>query len=234
MHARCFAGALLLAAPVLAHQETIAYSRLVIRENGDVEYALKVPVEDLAETIGKSGHGPLNAPEVRAAEELLFHTFQPLVGMTSGGSPCAVERAGIEVPEDERLYGELRFVFHCPPGAPVTLDYHVFFEVDPGHMGMLEVESPGGRARAELIAERPRWEVDASAGGPPQVRPVGAGTSPPANGPRPVAAASADISRESAPRAEHGLLPHERDTRVVNAGTSAEGAAKPTRQAYRD
>ena len=79
--------------------------------------------------------------------------------MTSAGAPCPVERNGIDVPEDERLYGELRFVFHCPAGAPVTLDYRVFFDVDPGHVGMLEVESPGGKTRAELIRERPRWEV---------------------------------------------------------------------------
>ena len=108
-------GALLMAAPAAAHQETVAYSRLVIRESGDVEYALKIPVEDLAETAGKSGHAQLNAPEVRAAQELFFQKFQPLVGISSGGAPCPVERAGIEVPEDDRLYGELRFVFHCPP-----------------------------------------------------------------------------------------------------------------------
>jgi hypothetical protein len=162
-------GALLMAAPAAAHQETVAYSRLVIRESGDVEYALKIPVEDLAETAGKSGHAQLNAPEVRAAQELFFQKFQPLVGISSGGAPCPVERAGIEVPEDDRLYGELRFVFHCPPGARVTLDYRVFFDVDPGHMGMLEIETAGGKARAELISQRPRWQIDTSQEGPPQV-----------------------------------------------------------------
>ena len=135
---RCFA------APAAAHQETVAYSRMVIRENGDVEYALKIPVEDLAETVGRQGHAALNAPEVRAAEELLFR-LQPLVGMSSGGVPCPVERRGIDVPEDERLYGRCASSFHCPAGAPVTIDYRVFFDVDPGHMGMLEVESPGGK-----------------------------------------------------------------------------------------
>ena len=118
MRAGFFLGALLMAAPAAAHQETVAYSRMVIRESGDVEYALKIPVEDLAETAGKSGHTPLNAPEVRAAQELFFEKFQPLVGMTSGGARCPVERAGIEVPEDDRLYGEMRFVFHCPPAHP--------------------------------------------------------------------------------------------------------------------
>ncbi len=163
-------GALLMAAPAAAHQETVAYSRMVIRESGDVEYALKIPVEDLAEAAGRSGHGPLNAPEVRAAQELFFQKFQPRLSMTARGSRCPVERAGIEVPEDDRLYGEMHFVFHCPPGAPVTLDYRVFFDVDLGHMGMLEIESPGGTARAELIIERPRWQIDASQDGPPQVR----------------------------------------------------------------
>jgi hypothetical protein len=163
---------LLLAAPARAHQDTIAHSRMSIRANGDVEYALKIPVEDLAESLGRDGHTALDAPQVRAAEELLFRHFQPLLGMTSGGVPCPVERSGIDVPEDERLYGELRFVFHCPAGAPVTLDYRVFFDIDPGHMGMLDVETPGGTTRAEIIRERRRWEVRTTADGPPEIRAV--------------------------------------------------------------
>jgi hypothetical protein len=171
---------------------------MVIRASGDVEYALKIPVEDLAETLGRDGHATLNAPEVRGAEEALFSHFLPLVGMRSDGVPCPVERRGIEVPEDERLYGELRFVFHCPAGAPVTLDYRVFFEEDPGHVGMLEVESPGGKTRAELIIERPRWEVDVSANGPPKIRPVEAMTA------LPVTTGSADERPAKAERAASG------------------------------
>jgi hypothetical protein len=87
---------------------------------------------------------------VRAAEERLFEHFQPLVGLFSGAAPCPVECAGIEVPEDECLYGEMRFVFHCPAGAPVTIDYRVFFDIDPGHMGML-ARVLGFRAAFELL-----------------------------------------------------------------------------------
>jgi len=165
-------GALLLAVPAAAHQDTVAHSRMVIRPNGDVAYALKIPVEDLAEVLGQKGHHALQAPEVRVAEERLFQHFQALVSMTSRGAPCPAERDGIDVPEDERLYAELRFVFHCTPRVPVTIDYRVFFEEDPRHVGLLEVESAGGVTRAELIAEHPRWEVDASREGAPALRPV--------------------------------------------------------------
>jgi hypothetical protein len=163
---------LLVARPAGAHQKTVAHSRLVMRANGEVDYALKIPVEDLAEPLGREGHAALDAPEVRAAEEPLFRHFSPLVSMSSSGVPCRMERNGIDVPEDERLYGELRFIFHCPAGAPVTLDYDVFFAVDPAHVGMLEVEGTDGMARAELIVERPRWEITPSAEGPPRVRPL--------------------------------------------------------------
>jgi hypothetical protein len=166
----CVLAALLLAGTASAHQDTVARSRMVIGSNGDVEYALKIPVEDLAEVLGRQGHAALNAPEVHGATELLFRHFLPRIGVSSTGGPCPVERRGLDVPEDERLYGELHFVFKCPAGAPVTLDYRVFFDIDPGHVGVLEVESPGGKARAELIRERPRWEIDASGAGPPQVR----------------------------------------------------------------
>jgi len=203
-------GALLLAAPASAHQDTVAYSRMVIQANGEVEYALKIPVEDLAEALGRHGHTPLNAPEVRGAEESLFGHFQPLIGLSSAGAPCPVERRGIDVPEDERLYGELRFAFRCPAGAPVTLDYRVFFDIDPGHMGMLEVEGAGGKTRAELIRERPRWEVQPTETGPPQVRFLEGPAAPPPPekmGPRPVIAEPATRAQEAPPAAEPDALP---------------------------
>lgn len=202
--------ALLLAAPAAAHQDTVAHSRMVIRENGEVDYALKIPVEDLAETLGHHSHTPLDAPQVRSAEERLFRHFLPLVGLTSGGEPCPVERRGLDVPEDERLYGELRMRFRCPAGAPVTLDYRVFFDIDPGHMGMLEVESAGGTTRAELIGERPRWEVDTSVAGPPQLRAVAGAAAPPLEKSRPVTAAkpiSAELA-SSGEKAEQIAEPH--------------------------
>jgi hypothetical protein len=213
MRLLCILGALLVAAPAAAHQETVAHSRMVIRDNGDVEYALKIPVEDLAETVGRRDHAALNAPEVRAAEDLLFRKFLPLVGMTSAGAPCPVERNGIEVPEDERLYGELRFVFHCQAGAPVTLDYRVFFDVDPGHMGRLEVETPGGKTRAELIVERPRWEVQTPEHGPPRIQAVG--TAAPTEKSVPVASANA-IMGEPAGSSEEARLVATPDARRVS------------------
>jgi hypothetical protein len=217
-------GALLIAAPAAAHQDTIAHSRMVIRENGDVEYALKIPVEDLAEALGRRDHTALNAPEVRGAEEQLFRHFQPLVGMTAAGAPCPVERNGIEVPEDDRLYGEMRFVFHCPAEAPVTIDYRVFFDIDPGHVGVLNVESPGGKARAELIVERPRWEVLATADGPPQVRHVEGAAAPNANG-QPISAKPVvAVPARGAQKAGYSAKPDAR--RVSNVEEPAKTASR--------
>jgi hypothetical protein len=219
-------GALLFAAPAAAHQDTVAYSRMVIRENGDVEYALKIPVEDLAEALGRPEHATLNAPEVRGAEAQLFRHFQPLVGMTSGGEPCPVERNGIEVPEDDRLYGEMRFVFHCDPGAPVTIDYRVFFDIDPGHMGMLQVETPGGKTRAELIIERPRWEVHAPADGPPQIRHIESTAALPTKNGVPLASAMSTIA-EPARNTEEARLAAKPDARRMS------NVEEPTKTARR-
>jgi hypothetical protein len=215
-HALAMLGALLSAAPASAHQDTIAYSRMVIRENGDVEYALKIPVEDLAETLGRRDHTALDAPEVRGAAGQLFRHFQPLVGMSSGGAPCPVERKGIEVPEDERLYGEMRFVFRCEPGASVTIDYRVFFDVDPGHLGMLEVETPGGKTRAELIIERPRWEVQALAEGPPQIRAIESSTALPTERSGTPSAGAKPVLAERTRTAEEASLAAKSDARRVS------------------
>ena len=221
-------GALLLAAPARAHQDTVAHSRMVIRANGDVEYALKIPVEDLAETLGRPSHAALNAPEVRDAENLLFQHFQPLISMTSAGAPCPVERRGIDVPEDERLYGELRFVFRCPAEAPVTIDYRVFFDIDPGHVGMLEVESPGGTARAELIRERPRWEVHAPGAGPPQIRAVDGTATLPTEESKPVAGAKAITAEPARSRGEPARAAEPARSRTSSSPRTARAARSAT------
>ncbi len=201
---------------------------MVIRANGDVEYALKIPVEDLAETLGRPSHAALNAPEVRGAEDLLFRHFQPLVGMTSAGAPCPVERRGIDVPEDERLYGELRFVFRCPAGAPVTIDYRVFFDIDPGHVGMLEVESPGGTTRAELIREHPRWEVQTSGAGPPQIRAVESTATLPTEESKPVAGTTAITPSPPGARTKSGAPPSPARSRTSNSPRTARAARTAT------
>ncbi|HEY3233847.1 MAG TPA: hypothetical protein VGJ84_03970 [Polyangiaceae bacterium] len=166
------ASGMLFASSGSGHQDTIAHSRIVLVPNGDVEYALKIPVEDLAEVLGRPPHTPSNAPEVRAGEDRLFRHFLPLISISAGNAPCPVERRGIDVPEDERLYGELHFVFRCPPKTTLALDYRVFFDVDPGHVGMLEVEGSGETVRAELILEKPRWEIHVSQPGPPELRAI--------------------------------------------------------------
>jgi hypothetical protein len=157
----------------------------------------------------------------------LFRHFLPLVGMTSAGAPCPVERRGIDVPEDERLYGELRFVFRCPAGAPVTLDYRVFFDVDPGHVGMLEVESPGGKTRAELIRERPRWEVHTPGAGPPQIRAVEITAPLPTENNRPNAGAKAIIAEPARSAEEAGRAAKPGARRVSNVEQPSNTARRP-------
>jgi hypothetical protein len=191
----CAVAGLLAAAPAAA-QDTVAHSRMVIRADGTVTYALKIPVEDLAGAIGSPEQTALNAQQVRGAEERLFDHFLPLITLSAGGRRCAAQRSGMDVPQAERLYGELRFRFSCPAGVPVTVDYRVFFDVDPGHVGTLDVEGPGGQARAEFSADKPRWEVNAGLTGPPQLRAYEAGgTRPPA----PIAAAPPEPGAEAAP-----------------------------------
>jgi hypothetical protein len=70
---------------------------------------------------------------------------------------------------------------------------------------MLEVESPGGKARAELIRERPRWQIDPTGEGPPRVSFVETAAAAPA-GKRP-AAPSAPRAESAPPAAEAPRLP---------------------------
>jgi hypothetical protein len=123
----------------------------------------------------------------------------------------------------------MRFVFRCEPGAAVTLDYRVFFDVDPGHMGMLEVETWGGKARAELIIERQRWEVSAPAEAPPQVRHVESAAAPNVNA-QPLANAKPALAEPNRRTAEARFAANPDARR----GPNVEAPAKKASRAYRN
>jgi hypothetical protein len=92
---------------------------------------------------------------------------------------------------------------------------------------MLEVESPGGKTRAELILERPRWEVRTPGAGPPQIRAVESTATLPSEKNRPIAGAKAIITEPARSAEEAGGVTKPDARRVSNVEAPSNTARRP-------
>lgn len=142
------------------HFATMTHSRVTVEPTGEVAYTLQVSAWDLSEALGRERNGAATVSEIRAGEEPLFRYFLDRVRIEADGEPCPIERRGVDNVESTELRAELRFVGRCPAQThTLGIDYDVFFDLDPQHMGMLEVTHAGKTLRAELTHDARRYRL---------------------------------------------------------------------------
>ncbi|MCB1779092.1 MAG: HupE/UreJ family protein, partial [Candidatus Competibacteraceae bacterium] len=61
------------------------------------------------------------------------------------------------VQHSDGAYAVLNTALDCPTAAAVTLDYRLFFTLDPSHRGLLQVHQPTGVASIVLSPEQPQY-----------------------------------------------------------------------------
>ena len=96
------------------------------------------------------GDGRLTWGEVRKHEADIARYAYDRLGADGDGSACRIEPGRIAIADRaDGAYANLAFRVVCP-GSPkkVTLDYRLFFDVDPSHRGILVFRSRGGSATA--------------------------------------------------------------------------------------
>jgi hydrogenase/urease accessory protein HupE len=66
------------------------------------------------------------------------------VDLESPGVECRLERRGVDVVADQVRYARLALDLICPrPMVEIAVDYDLFFDLDPLHIGLLRVENRG-------------------------------------------------------------------------------------------
>jgi hypothetical protein len=66
------------------------------------------------------------------------------------------------VEHSDGAYAVLDFALDCPATGAQTLDYRLFFSLDPSHRGLLRVDAPTGTETAVLSPERPQHLMNAA------------------------------------------------------------------------
>jgi hypothetical protein len=152
--------------PAGAHQASFTYAALTTGEGGrSLVYELKIRSTDLFEALGGTSGEDASAGEIAAGEGRLYDYVTDRVSLEAPGQACATERRPVEVVEQNERFAVLRLVLVCPePIVTGALDYRLFFDLDPGHIGLVTVDGEVVQLRSPGH-ERLEWRVGAAFSG---------------------------------------------------------------------
>ena len=152
----------LLAVPAFAHKPSDAYLTLD-RDGVALSGQWDIALRDLdnAFALDANGDGEITWGEVRAKHaEIARYALDRLL-VTSGGDACplVVTSHAIDAHTDG-AYAVLKLAGRCAQPAPaLTIDYRLFFDIDPQHRGLLNLVENGNSTSIVFGAESSRRVV---------------------------------------------------------------------------
>lgn len=158
---------MLMSAGADAHSASDAYLTLdVPAQTGAktiVHAQWDVALRDLDFVLGldDDGDGNIVWRELRAHQAGISRYVYDYLHATGEGRPCRVKPTGQKVDDHaDGAYAVLLFDIECDRSLRrLTLDYQLFFAIDPSHRGILVMRSGDNVATAVLSPENSRIEV---------------------------------------------------------------------------
>jgi hypothetical protein len=144
-----------------AHQASATFARLEATDDpARLRYEIKIAARDLFEALGLDSDREATGDEIRAGRDRLLEYLRQRIEFEADGRACATEAVAVE-PEDRFARVELMVV--CPaPVRVLALEYQLFFDLDPRHIGFVSV----GGGTSQLTAPddtRLVWEIGGEA-----------------------------------------------------------------------
>jgi hypothetical protein len=152
-------------APAAAHSASDAYLTLTVAAPGTSgptvlhgEWDIALRDLDFVLRLDADGDGELTWGEVRRrSAEIARYAYAALALSDGAGQACTLVPGRLLVAgHADGAYAALFFDARCARTARVTLDYRLFFAVDPSHRGLLVLQSGGDAATAVLAPDHAR------------------------------------------------------------------------------
>lgn len=130
----------------------MSYSKLQIGRDGAVEYALKLSTRDLYEVLALDRDRDATDLEIRRGKASLFAHVLSLIRITADeGIACKTQAGELRILVQNDRFVELAFSAACPAQArSIAVDYGLFFDLDRGHVGMLQAIYQGKTVTREF------------------------------------------------------------------------------------
>ncbi len=164
--AAMFAMLLLANAPAtaLAHGASSSYLTVTL-EGRDLEVQWEIALRDLDYAVGidARGDGVITWGDLRRQLPAIEAYAMPRLALSGDGRACAP--GPVRLLSDQRgdgAYAVLRFTAACPAAVHrAGVDYHLLFELDPMHRGLLDFVSGGVSHPVALSPRTPSVAFDA-------------------------------------------------------------------------
>jgi hypothetical protein len=158
--------------PVSAHKASDSY--LTLTRAGSDAAAISgrwdIALRDLdnAITLDTNGDGDISWGEVRAKHRSIADYALSRLTIESNGAICSIT-AGEQLIEQhsDGAYTVLLLTGICPhPGAALTVDYRLLFDIDPQHRGLLQYVEAGTASSAIFGVDSSRQSIGGAETGP--------------------------------------------------------------------
>ena len=162
-----FLALILLLAPGVSHAHKPSDSYLTLFADGQsLRGQWDIALRDLEYAIGldADGDGAITWRELKAKQADLDSYALARLTLQADGKPCRLAPTEHLVDEHtDGAYAVLRFKAQCesPSHRTITVEYGLFFDLDPTHRGLLRVDLGKGSKTGILSPERPRLEIGA-------------------------------------------------------------------------
>ena len=142
----CVAACLVAAPQAWAHKASDSYLAITVAPDG-VHGQWDIALRDLDYALGLDAdeNGEITWGEVKARHAEIAAYALSRLALKADGKECALSLVEHLVDEhSDGGYAVLRFAAACPP-APrsLAISYHLFFDIDPQHRGLLRLETTG-------------------------------------------------------------------------------------------
>jgi hypothetical protein len=123
-----------------AHQASIVYSQIAVRGRA-VEYTFQLGDAELGPALGADERTRPTREQVTAAREKLTAYLAAHVTVTNAGFACEPHPGGVELTDKaDGFFATATINYECKRTcADVTIDYNLFFDLDPRHQGFARV-----------------------------------------------------------------------------------------------
>jgi hypothetical protein len=156
-------------APAYAHKASDSYLALNVSDN-EISAHWDIALRDLDYAIGLDldDDGAITWDEVRTREPAIAAYALARLRFTADGKTCDLSPAPLMVDRhSDGTYAVIRLSGHCAVDARnATLEYRLFFDLDPQHRGLMQLEASGATRTAIFSPERTRYALAAAPSSP--------------------------------------------------------------------
>jgi hypothetical protein len=145
-----------VALPALAHEPSDSYLVVSVPSDGGVVTGhWDIALRDLELSVGLDADhdGAITWGELRGQQANVFDYAFERLAFKADGAPCPIARGELQIDtHSDGAYAVLAFEAHCA-AAPRQLEvgYHLLFDLDPSHRGLLALTA-GGDTRTAVLS----------------------------------------------------------------------------------